>query len=335
MRAECYYVVIHNYSFHSEHSNGSGILKMEETFAHDLGASEDEQEGRAFLLEKMMPLVVPETPSPQLRRKTRRTRRAEETFSPVTALRSATPGRCSAASAGPSKRRKLERRRLAPTPAPFPVHSWSDVSSSSSSSSPPSSSTTSDSLSFLTAEEREWLSGERDAASLASAQEVVIGDGGSWLRAAQMAEDEAMARILQARFDQEEAESRRHWTLHRRRQLFGQADSPPGLGRRRRNDTPLTDDFSGDNYEALLEFEERQGAVAPKKLTHAHVLRFPVKRFQAGGGATACQICFCDYDDGESLRMLPCFHDYHVGCIDRWLREKTTCPICRVNLADL
>uniref|UniRef100_A0A3P8X2S6 RING-type domain-containing protein n=1 Tax=Cynoglossus semilaevis TaxID=244447 RepID=A0A3P8X2S6_CYNSE len=47
-----------------------------------------------------------------------------------------------------------------------------------------------------------------------------------------------------------------------------------------------------------------------------------------------CQICFCDYTDGEKLRMLPCFHDYHMKCIDRWLKDNTTCPICRANLAD-
>lgn len=36
-----------------------------------------------------------------------------------------------------------------------------------------------------------------------------------------------------------------------------------------------------------------------------------------------CQICFCDYTDGEKLRMLPCFHDYHMKCIDRWLKVNT------------
>ncbi|KAK5602083.1 hypothetical protein CRENBAI_017010 [Crenichthys baileyi] len=49
---------------------------------------------------------------------------------------------------------------------------------------------------------------------------------------------------------------------------------------------------------------------------------------------TRCQICFCEYADGEKLRMLPCFHDYHVQCIDRWLKDNITCPICRANLAD-
>ncbi|XP_061532373.1 E3 ubiquitin-protein ligase RNF6 [Phycodurus eques] len=318
------------------------MLKME---SRDLSDSEDDRADRAFLLDKM-PLVVPETPSPQLGKRRRRTRRAEEAFSPVTARRTAASAQRSAA--GPSKRRKLATPPERPGPAPFAVDGRSGAASSSSSSSASSSSpsrvTTSDSLSFLTAEERKWLSGERDSASLAAAQDAVISDdGGRRVRAAQMEEDEALARSLQARFDREDAESHRlrHRTLHhlhRRRELLAQADPPRGPGRRRgrgRDAAPPADDFSGDNYEALLAFEERQGAVAPKKLTQAHILRFPVKRFRASGGAATCQICFCDYDDGEPLRMLPCFHDYHAGCIDRWLRENTTCPICRINLADL
>lgn len=99
----------------------------------------------------------------------------------------------------------------------------------------------------------------------------------------------------------------------------------------------FSDNIQGNDYEALLEFEERQGAVVSKKLTRREIQRFPTKTFQStggGGGNTQCQICFCDYSDGEKLRMLPCFHDYHVKCIDRWLKDNTTCPICRANLAD-
>nr|XP_043873636.1 RING finger protein 44 [Solea senegalensis] len=106
---------------------------------------------------------------------------------------------------------------------------------------------------------------------------------------------------------------------------------------RGRNATPhFSENLQGNDYEALLAFEERQGSVASRKLSRREIQRFPTKSFEgaSGGGNTQCQICFCDYTDGEKLRILPCFHDYHVKCIDRWLKDNTTCPICRANLAD-
>uniref|UniRef100_A0A3B3WTD2 RING-type domain-containing protein n=1 Tax=Poecilia mexicana TaxID=48701 RepID=A0A3B3WTD2_9TELE len=88
--------------------------------------------------------------------------------------------------------------------------------------------------------------------------------------------------------------------------------------------------------QALLEFEERQGAVVSKKMSRREIQRFPTKNFcsATNSGNTQCQICFCEYADKDKLRMLPCFHDYHVQCIDRWLKDNSTCPICRANLAD-
>ncbi|CAN1297871.1 E3 ubiquitin-protein ligase ATL59 [Linum perenne] len=33
------------------------------------------------------------------------------------------------------------------------------------------------------------------------------------------------------------------------------------------------------------------------------------------------------------LRILPyCGHSFHVTCIDLWLQQHTTCPICRISL---
>ncbi|XP_035506456.1 E3 ubiquitin-protein ligase ATL59-like [Scophthalmus maximus] len=115
-----------------------------------------------------------------------------------------------------------------------------------------------------------------------------------------------LALSLQAQFDQEEAHSRPQHDHHHHH----------------------------SHNRALLEFEEHLSSVMSNQLTWRE--RFPTKTFESATsvGTTQCQICFCDYTAREKLRVLPCFHDYHVPCIDRWLMDNSTCPICRVNLAD-
>lgn len=244
------------------------------------------------------------------------------------------------------------------------------------------------SLSFLTEEERRWLNGDegeeqRGAALVggATASMIVISDDeDAMVRLAQMADDEEMARHLQAQFDEENVgphlfHHHQHHHHHHHHQLHHQRDlnlllsptmpswmphhmtsvTPPdspendGAGwlrtgrrrgrrrrRSRRNVPEFSEDQQGNDYEALLEFEEGQGAVVSRKLSRSEVQRFPTKVFDGTttAGSTQCQICFSDYANGDKLRMLPCFHDYHVKCIDRWLKDNITCPICRVNLAD-
>lgn len=178
------------------------------------------------------------------------------------------------------------------------------------------------------------------------------------VRSLQMEEDEALARSLQAQFDREESDSHsrnhhhhhlehhrfhvnNHWMsqvlaavtplVHTDQELFG-----PSRGRGRGQTAPELDFSDENNYEALLAFEELRGAVVTRKLSRSDIQRFPTKRFLSANSSenTQCHICFCEYSDGDKLRILPCFHDYHVRCIDRWLKENVTCPICRVDLSD-
>jgi hypothetical protein len=46
----------------------------------------------------------------------------------------------------------------------------------------------------------------------------------------------------------------------------------------------------------------------------------------------SCTICIGDYEEGETLRRLPCNHVFHQSCIDPWMEQHTTCPNCRRGL---
>ena len=41
-----------------------------------------------------------------------------------------------------------------------------------------------------------------------------------------------------------------------------------------------------------------------------------------------CLICIMEFEEGEELRALPCLHTYHCECIDDWLKQHRSCPIC-------
>lgn len=46
-----------------------------------------------------------------------------------------------------------------------------------------------------------------------------------------------------------------------------------------------------------------------------------------------CAVCLGEYKEEELLRILPqCGHTFHVNCIDAWLHQHATCPVCRMSL---
>lgn len=58
-----------------------------------------------------------------------------------------------------------------------------------------------------------------------------------------------------------------------------------------------------------------------------------VKELRVGKGSLECAVCLSEFDDDETLRLLPkCSHVFHLGCIDAWLASHTTCPVCRAEL---
>ncbi|XP_029125996.1 uncharacterized protein LOC109792550 isoform X2 [Cajanus cajan] len=46
-----------------------------------------------------------------------------------------------------------------------------------------------------------------------------------------------------------------------------------------------------------------------------------------------CYICLVEYEDGDNMRVLPCHHEFHRTCIDKWLKEiHRVCPLCRGDI---
>ncbi|XP_046850270.1 E3 ubiquitin-protein ligase RNF38-like [Xenia sp. Carnegie-2017] len=42
-----------------------------------------------------------------------------------------------------------------------------------------------------------------------------------------------------------------------------------------------------------------------------------------------CVVCLMDFELKQQLRILPCLHEFHSKCIDKWLKNNRSCPICR------
>lgn len=82
-------------------------------------------------------------------------------------------------------------------------------------------------------------------------------------------------------------------------------------------------DSATENYEALLSLAERLGEAKPRGLTRAEVEQLPSYKFNAEthqGDQTICVVCMCDFEALQSLRVLPCSHEFHSKCIDKWLK---------------
>ncbi|XP_054858011.1 E3 ubiquitin-protein ligase RNF43 [Eublepharis macularius] len=50
--------------------------------------------------------------------------------------------------------------------------------------------------------------------------------------------------------------------------------------------------------------------------------------------APVCAICLEEFSEGQELRIITCFHEFHRWCIDPWLQQHQTCPLCMFNIVD-
>ncbi|KAF9596642.1 hypothetical protein IFM89_012765 [Coptis chinensis] len=50
-------------------------------------------------------------------------------------------------------------------------------------------------------------------------------------------------------------------------------------------------------------------------------------------GGEYCSVCLSGLKGGDEIRKLPCLHEFHKVCVDRWLDLcRRTCPLCRSSV---
>uniref|UniRef100_A0A8C8LQ64 RING-type domain-containing protein n=1 Tax=Oncorhynchus tshawytscha TaxID=74940 RepID=A0A8C8LQ64_ONCTS len=45
-----------------------------------------------------------------------------------------------------------------------------------------------------------------------------------------------------------------------------------------------------------------------------------------------CAVCIEGYKANDVVRILPCRHIFHKSCVDPWLLDHRTCPMCKMNI---
>ncbi|WCJ23141.1 RING/U-box superfamily protein [Euphorbia peplus] len=75
--------------------------------------------------------------------------------------------------------------------------------------------------------------------------------------------------------------------------------------------------------------ENRINGLEPVLVAAIPTMKFSREAFSSVEDAQ-CSICLGDYQEKEVLRIMPkCGHNFHLSCIDVWLRKQSTCPVCR------
>jgi hypothetical protein len=113
---------------------------------------------------------------------------------------------------------------------------------------------------------------------------------------------------------------------------------PPGLQMLLLNTELLA---SADVLDRFIDLQETLAArrgVAPEIVDALPVETFkkpePGTENSRPESATQCMICLSEFEEGESLRRLPCTHVFHQACIDEWLLHRSTsCCLCKVDVA--
>jgi len=77
---------------------------------------------------------------------------------------------------------------------------------------------------------------------------------------------------------------------------------------------------------------KRLSQAAKKAITKIPIRTLKASDKEVDSETDACAICIDSFLVGEIVRVLPCQHIFHKSCVDPWLLEQRTCPMCKLDI---
>lgn len=78
--------------------------------------------------------------------------------------------------------------------------------------------------------------------------------------------------------------------------------------------------------------ERRLKTDAQKAIKQLEVRTVKKGDAETGADAQTCAVCIESYKAGDVITVLTCGHIFHKACIEPWLLEKRTCPMCKCDI---
>ncbi|XP_051919375.1 RING finger protein 150-like [Hippocampus zosterae] len=78
--------------------------------------------------------------------------------------------------------------------------------------------------------------------------------------------------------------------------------------------------------------QRRLGDAAKKAISKLQVRTIRKGDQETEGDFDNCAVCIEGYKANDVVRILPCRHLFHKSCVDPWLLDHRTCPMCKMNI---
>ncbi|XP_059903608.1 RING finger protein 150-like [Gadus macrocephalus] len=78
--------------------------------------------------------------------------------------------------------------------------------------------------------------------------------------------------------------------------------------------------------------QRRLGDAAKKAISRLEVRTIKKGDKEIDSEFDSCAVCIESYKPNDVVRILPCRHLFHKHCIDPWLQDQRTCPMCKTNI---